>query len=399
MHGDGRRYNERTQRMTANRTRYLIEGLIMVGVLLMQGQLTRWLIAASPALRPQRLRLLLWAANVVMALWLAATLLTTTARATVLLPPWSWLRWNTALAIGWAMFICGAFPLVFLLRRLHRFNPGRRRLLRLAHAAAVAAPATVLGFGVMVNRKSFELTEVDIAIPGLPKDLDGLRLAQLSDIHLGPFLSGAELRRAVDMANQTRPHIALVTGDLITTRGDPLDECLRLLARLKAEAGILGCLGNHEAYARTMSRAADEGARLGIDFLRGRARRLRFGAAELNVAGVDYLAGRAPELGRAARLAAPDATNILLSHNPNVFPSASRSGFDLTVSGHTHGGQITLEIVSEEATFVRFLTPYVQGLFRDGPAALYVNRGIGTVGVPARIGAPPEVTLIRLCAI
>jgi hypothetical protein len=297
------------------------------------------------------------------------------------------------------MFICGVFPLVFFLRRLHRFNPGRRTLLRLAHTAAVAAPAAVLGFGFVVNRKRFELTEVDIAIPGLPKDLHGLRLAQLSDIHLGPFLSGPELERAVAMANETRPHIALVTGDLITVRGDPLDECLRLLARLKAEAGILGCLGNHEAYARALNHAAEGGARLGIDFLRGRSRRLRFGTADLNIAGVDYLRGREPELGRHAGLAVPRATNILLSHNPNVFPSAARGGFDLTVAGHTHGGQITLEIVSEEATFVRFLTPYVQGLFRDGPAALYVNRGIGTVGVPARIGAPPEITLIRLCAI
>jgi len=147
-----------------------------------------------------------------------------------------------------------------------------------------------------------------------------------------------------------------------------------------------------------VAHATDAGARLGIEFLRNRSRRLRFGGSILNIAGVDYLAGREPQLPAAGGLVAPGAVNVLLSHNPNAFPSAARQGFDLTISGHTHGGQVTMEVLSEAVTLIRFFTPYVQGLFRDGPAALYVSRGIGTVGVPVRIGARPEVTLIRLCA-
>ena len=385
--------------MNPNRLRYLIEGVILLVVLVLQGQLSRWL--AEPLwFRGSRLgRLAIWTASGLIALWLGATLVSTTGRAMMWFPRWRWLQWNTGMAIGWAMFICGVFPLVFLLRRLPPMDPSRRRLLRVAHAAAVAAPLAVIGFGIVVSRQRFELKEVEIAIPGLPKDLDGLRLAQLTDIHLGPFLSNSELARAVGMVNQTRPHVALVTGDLISVKGDPLDDCLRLLAGLRAEAGILGCLGNHEIYADAVSHATDRGARLGIEFLRTRGRRLRFGNSILNIAGVDYLAGREPQLPAAGGLIAPDAVNVLLSHNPNAFPAAARRGFDLTISGHTHGGQVTMEVLSEAVTLIRFFTPYVQGLFRDGPAALYVSRGIGTVGIPVRIGARPEVTLIRLCAI
>ncbi|MCX6635560.1 MAG: metallophosphoesterase [Acidobacteria bacterium] len=385
--------------MNPNRLHHFIEGAILLAVLALQGQLSRWLV--EPAwFRGSRLgRLAIWTANGLIALWLGTTLVSTTGRAMMWFPRWRWLQWNVGMAIGWAMFICGVFPLVFLLRRLPPMDPSRRKLLRMAHAAAVAAPLAVIGFGIAVSRQRFELKEVEIAIPGLPKDLDGLRLAQLTDIHLGPFLSNSELARVVGMANQTRPHVALVTGDLISFKGDPLDDCLRLLAGLRAEAGILGCLGNHEAYASAAGYATDAGARLGIEFLRTRSRRLRFGGSILSIAGVDYLAGREPQLPAASGLVTPGAVNVLLSHNPNAFPSAARRGFDLTISGHTHGGQVTMEVLSEAVTLIRFVTPYVQGLFRDGPAALYVSRGIGTVGVPARIGARPEVTLIRLCAI
>jgi hypothetical protein len=385
--------------MNLNRVRYLTEAGILVAVLVAQGQLSRWLLGTEWLRGSRPRRVSIWAANAVVALWLGATLVSTTGRAIVWFPRFPWLQWNAGLAIGWAMFVLATLPLVFLLRRLPPFDPGRRRLLHVAHATAVAAPLAVIGFGVFVSRKRFELRQVEVAIPGLAKDLDGLRLAQLTDIHLGAFLNHSHLARAVARANETRPHVALVTGDLISVRGDPLEDCLRLVAGMKAEAGVFACLGNHEVYAGAVDHAVAAGARLGIEFLRGRRRPLRFGGSILNLAGVDYLPGRAPALPAAGELLVPGAANVLLSHNPNVFPSAAWSGFDLTVSGHTHGGQVTMEVLSEAVTLVRFFTPYVQGLFRDGPAALYVSRGIGTVGVPARIGSPPEVTLIRLCAI
>ena len=93
---------------------------------------------------------------------------------------------------------------------------------------------------------------------------------------------------------------------------------------------------------------------------------------------------------------APGALNILLQHNPDVFPTAVRQGWDLTLAGHTHGGQVNVEILNHDLNIARFYTPYVRGLYRSGRSAIYVTRGIGTIGMPARIGAPPEVTLLRL---
>jgi predicted MPP superfamily phosphohydrolase len=94
----------------------------------------------------------------------------------------------------------------------------------------------------------------------------------------------------------------------------------------------------------------------------------------------------------------PGATNSLLSHNPDVFPVAAAKGFDLTIAGHTHGGQINVEILNRDVNIARFFTPYVYGLYRKDRAAAFVTRGIGTIGIPSRLGAPPEVALLRLCA-
>jgi predicted MPP superfamily phosphohydrolase len=276
-------------------------------------------------------------------------------------------------------------------------DPARRRLLSVAGGALAAIPFAVAAYG-LAQRAAFRVREVDVPIPHLPPDLDGLRIVHLSDIHLSAFLSEAELARVIDAANELRPHLAVMTGDLISIFGDPLDACLRQLARLRAEAGVVGCLGNHERYARVENETAAGAARLGMRFLRRRAERLRFGGATLNVAGVDYepVSRRPVYRAGAERLAAPGAVNVLLSHNPDVFPVAARKGFDLTLAGHTHGGQVSVEILDRSFNTALFLTPYVYGLYvREGRAA-YVTRGIGTIGIPARIGAPAEIALVRL---
>jgi predicted MPP superfamily phosphohydrolase len=256
----------------------------------------------------------------------------------------------------------------------------------------------VVGYGAFVERTGFRVREVDLPVPDLPPDLEGLRLVHFSDIHLSPFLTEREFARAIDAANTARPHLAIVTGDLISSRGDPIDACLRQLARLRADAGILGCMGNHEVYARVLEHASTEGARRGIRFLRGAAETLHFGSATLHVAGVDYqrFSLRPHYLAGAEALRREGAVNLLLSHNPDVFPAAARKGFDLVLSGHTHGGQVNIELLDQQVNVARFFTPYVYGLYREGRSSAYVTRGVGTIGIPARIGAPPEVALLRL---
>jgi hypothetical protein len=125
---------------------------------------------------------------------------------------------------------------------------------------------------------------------------------------------------------------------------------------------------------------------------------LRFGAARLNLAGVDYQPFGERPLVRTAELIEDGAFNLLLCHTPVPFDRAAQLGFDLTLSGHTHGGQLNLELGRENLTFVRLYTPYIRGLYRQLGKQLYVSRGLGTVGVPLRLGADPEVTLLRLCS-
>ena len=321
-------------------------------------------------------------------------------------PGW-WLSWGTALSVTWALLTvcwlagCAVVAAVSAIaaRIAPGHSPGRRRFFQTSYTAVFAAPPAVLGYGVFIQRHQLFLREHNLQIADLPHDLDGLRLVQLTDIHLSPFLSRAELERAIDMANETRAHVALVTGDLITTNRDPLDDCLNSLARLRADAGIYGCLGNHEIYARAEDYVEREGARRGMLFLRLGAAPLHFGNAAMNLVGVDYQALHRPYLVGAEKLVVPGALNVLLSHNPDVFPVAARQGYAVTIAGHTHGGQIRVEILNADLNPGRFYTPYVNGVYRKGPASIFVSRGIGTIAVPARVGAPPEVALVRLCRI
>ncbi len=315
-------------------------------------------------------------------------------------PAIAWLK-----AAGLALGICtaGAWGVDLLVRNARKLtsmphDPSRRRVLQAGHAAAMSIPAVMLGYGTFIERYQYRLVESRIEIPGLHKDLHGIRLVQLTDLHFGPFFGPADLRYAIDMANATKPHLTLVTGDLISVYSDPLDECLDLLRRLRSEAGVLGCLGNHEIVAGCEDYAELRGREAGIRFLRNKAATISFGAAELNIGGVDYQPKRREYLRQAAPLVRKDRLNILLSHNPDVFPVAARQGWDLTVAGHTHGGQITVEILGMNANVARFYTPYVYGHYKKDGRQIYVSRGLGTVGIPSRLCAPPEVSLLTLCA-
>jgi len=327
-------------------------------------------------------------------------------RVSVHFPVW-WSTWMQGISLLWAVIVVGSSLATLGWWALDRFSrrkaasaareggDGRRAFLRATGAALFTAPVAVAAFGI-VQRNRFELNRIDIPVAGLPEELDGLRIAQITDIHLSAFLSEREFARAVDMANETLPHLTLVTGDLITRRGDPLDACLRQLARLKAGFGVLGCLGNHETYTGTEDYVTEEGRKIGIEFLRMTSREIRFGAASINFAGVDYQRTGRPYLVGAESLVEPGKLNVLLSHNPDVFPVAASQGYALTIAGHTHGGQVNVEILNDNINLARFYTPFTRGLYSRGNASIFVSSGIGTVGMPMRLGAPAEVNLIRL---
>jgi predicted MPP superfamily phosphohydrolase len=365
--------------------------LLLLG-LVVQFQISRWLYRGEPG----RARLLLGLNAASGGLQIAGYLLSF-QRVIRYFPTW-FSTWVECAGLVWCVALVGIFLGMLAQRSARAFQPPRRQFLSAAGAMVCAAPLVATGFGI-IQRNRFQLNEIEIPIPGLPRDLSGLRIVQITDIHLSAFLSEKEFARAIDMANEARAHLGLVTGDLISRRGDPLDACLRQLARLRADAGILGCLGNHEIYTGTEEYVTRAGRRIGIDFLRSEARLLRFGASAINFAGVDYQRMHSTYLEGAERLIAPGALNVMLSHNPDVFPVAARKGFPLTIAGHTHGGQVNFELLHQDLNVARYFTRYVRGLYREGGASIYVSRGLGTIGVPVRIGAPPEVSVLRLCAI
>ena len=297
---------------------------------------------------------------------------------------------------------CWVLPpvaVVFLLRdHVHRreFRPERRAFLTASAAVIAAAPTIALGAGFII-RKDFQVKEMDLKFPNLPRDLQGLRLVQLSDIHIGDFFTASDVSRVVDAANNLRADIVFVTGDLISTKWDPLDRCLLELSRLKSSAGIWGCLGNHEQHQKIEAYTTRKALEFDIRFLRQQSVPLQFGQSKINLVGVDHQRHDRPYLEGAQQLVAPGQFNLLLSHNPDVFPVAARQGFDLTLAGHTHGGQINLPLGGANLNIADLVTPYTKGFYKLPNSSLYVNCGLGTIGVPVRLGAPPEITVIRLC--
>jgi predicted MPP superfamily phosphohydrolase len=298
-------------------------------------------------------------------------------------------------------------------------DPARRDFFRYLAYLAGTLPFMAATYGFASGRLKYQVQKVDIPIEGLPKELEGLRIVQLSDIHIGDFMPQEEVRRAVQMANDLRPDIAMVTGDFISGHNDPLEDCIAELSKLSAPLGTWGCNGNHEIYAGVEDAAEQLFARNGMRLLRQESVQLNWLGANFNLIGVDYQRdhmtpgphGRV--LGQIEHLVRRDMPNILLSHNPNSFRRAAELGIELSLAGHTHGGQVKVEIVDHTWSPARLITDFVAGLYRlplgtldsggaDANSAktafLYVNRGLGTFGMPVRLGVPPEITLLTLRA-
>jgi len=296
------------------------------------------------------------------------------------------------------------------------FSPSRRTFFQYAAVLAGGFPFLAATYGFAAGRLRYTIERVDVPVANLPPELDGLRIAQLSDIHIGDYMPPHEIARAVAMANDLCPDISLVTGDFVSSEGDPLDACINELSRLRAPLGVWGCNGNHEIYAGVEDEAERLFREKGMRLLRAANAVVEHKGGRFNLMGVDYqrdhmVSGEhsGPMLREIEHLIRRDMPNVLLSHNPNSFRRAAELGIELTLAGHTHGGQVKFEIVDHSVSPARLITPFVAGLYRlpmsnghaaasdNGvQAALYVNRGLGTFGFPVRIGVPPEITLLTL---
>jgi len=275
----------------------------------------------------------------------------------------------------------------------------RRQVIEGASGAVLlGATGTMMGWGMARGRLAFELHEIAVRIPGLPRVLDGYTVVQVSDIHTGLYVGERELDEGLALARAAKPDLLLVTGDLVDLEAKYAPLIARKLVDLAPRDGVWACLGNHDYYAGA-SDVADHVRAAGVNLLvnDGRMLRERDGGG-FALLGVDdqwslRYGAQGARLDLATSRVRPEAPRILLSHQP---PTVERwaGQVALQLSGHTHGGQINPLGMRPADLFYK----YVAGLYQVRGTALYVNRGYGTVGPPARALAPPEITRIVLVA-
>ncbi|MGH7517019.1 MAG: metallophosphoesterase [Gemmatimonadales bacterium] len=277
-------------------------------------------------------------------------------------------------------------------------SPSRRRFLEQTAIALSATPFLAAAYGLLYGRLDVQVTRPRIRLGRLPEAFEGFHIAQLSDFHISPFMPADEIRRCVTRTNRLNPDLVVMTGDYIAWDPAAQAEVVQALAGLRAPYGVFGCLGNHETITQTEESITRLFAAQGIRILRQERAPIQLQGETINLIGIDLIGidDRVMLLEELERLLLPDMVNILLCHYPGMFGLAVKLGIDLTLAGHTHGGQLSLEFLHRGLCLSRFETPYVSGWYEKPGGQLYVNRGIGTTAFPIRLGARPEITMLEL---
>jgi predicted MPP superfamily phosphohydrolase len=272
----------------------------------------------------------------------------------------------------------------------------RREFITHTLPRTVAAGGVIItGYGTYRAFTPPEVTETIVAIPKLPPTLEGLSIVQLTDIHVGPFIRRKLIDRLVEQANALQPDILVITGDMVDGSVADLGGSVAGLAALRARFGTYFVTGNHDYGSGDREWVAFL-EQHGIPSLRNRRIAIGDGGGTIDLIGVDDWGGgrrrgRGYDLDAAIAGRDPDRASVLLAHQPANFDVVAAQGIDLQISGHTHGGQI---FPMTELVGVRY--PYDRGLFREGDAHIFVSRGCGFWGPPARVGSAPELAKIIL---
>ncbi len=274
---------------------------------------------------------------------------------------------------------------------------------RVVDVLALGGAATLSGCAVAIGMRKVGVKRIEVELRKLPKELDGFRIVQLTDVHIGPTLDGTWLTDVVARVNSLAADVVVITGDLIDGSVAQLGPHVAPLKELKACHGVYFVTGNHEYYSGVDSWLT-ELRRLGIQVLRNERVTLHpqpvagDGAGELGIdlVGVDdyhaaVFPGHGPDLQKALLGRDPKRVAVLLAHQPAAITEAAQLGIDLQLSGHTHAGQLW-----PWGYFVRLQQPYVYGLHRHGDAQIYVSAGTGYWGPPMRLASESEITEVIL---
>ncbi|MCC7541301.1 MAG: metallophosphoesterase [Deltaproteobacteria bacterium] len=275
-------------------------------------------------------------------------------------------------------------------------DPGRRELItRVVPWAVVASGGLGAMYGGYRAYAPPEVSEVALRLAKLPRTLDGLTIVQLTDVHVGPYIGRDFIDRLVASANALRPDVVAITGDLVDGDVPTLGPAVSALGNLRARYGTFFVTGNHEYYSgeTEWTRFLE---RLDIVVLRNRRVEIGDDGGKLDLVGVDDWGGRSRrrqgyDLEAALDGRDPERAAVLLAHQPTNFDVAVARGVDVQLSGHTHGGQMF-----PMTRLVGLRYAYNRGLYREGDGHIYVSRGCGFWGPPARLDSPPEIVRLTL---
>ncbi|MBI2895608.1 MAG: metallophosphoesterase [Deltaproteobacteria bacterium] len=250
-------------------------------------------------------------------------------------------------------------------------------------------------YAVYVRRRRAVVRDVIVRVPDLPTQLDGFRIVQLSDLHVGSLTPATWLEEWVERVNELEADLVAVTGDLLSSGNGFMEAATRALGRLRAREGVVFAMGNHD-YFGDPERLVGELESQGVEVLRNEGRLLTHRGASLWLAGVDDTWQGRDDLETALASRPEGVPALLLAHDPKVWPRAVAEDVTLTLSGHTHGAQLAVPFASRRCNLAMLGEPYSLGLYSQGRCSLYVHAGLGTTGPPARLGVAPEIACITL---
>lgn len=236
-----------------------------------------------------------------------------------------------------------------------------------------------------------EITEHTVAVPHLPPALQGLRVAHLTDFHRSRQTADQQLRQGVAAANAAKPDLILLTGDYVSSDPRDIAPCAHILSALQAPLGVFAILGNHDYYTdgKAVKRALTD---LGFHLLLNQSQRLPNG---LRIVGLDDDRYHHTDVHKAFQEVAPNEPTLVMAHNPALIEQMMEKEC-IVFSGHTHGGQVRVPVLTKREIRRIGAKHYAQGWYTVGKARLYVNRGLGQVGIPLRLFCRPELALFTL---
>ncbi|MEQ8625310.1 MAG: metallophosphoesterase [Vicingaceae bacterium] len=291
----------------------------------------------------------------------------------------------------------------------------RSKFLATTGIIVAAAPVVSLSWGIISGAHDYRVRRIKVPIKGLPKELDGIKIGQLSDIHSGSFWNKTAVKGGVELLEKEKVDLALFTGDLVNNKATEMQEWGSIFSKIKAPLGVYSIFGNHDygdyvdwgsaqAKRKNLQELAIIEKNMGWQLLNNEHRILEIDGEKLGLVGVENWSAKSrfPKYGNlktAMQNMEETATTILLSHDPSHWQAevvGQHPRIDLTLSGHTHGMQFGVDIPGFKWSPVQYVYDEWAGLYQSAHQNLYVNRGFGYIGYPGRVGILPEISVLTL---